>query len=164
MNEPFILMNNSLTYLCQTVKPNIISNYSTVLVQKIQRIAVQLNIPYSDYNVESCSNHSCVHGRCVRYFDDSKEGWFCQCHSEWTGRYCHIPHHCTCASRSLCIGKLANNRSLCVCPMNKWGSRCLLHDYVCRFNGSLFNNTLHRTKNLNVFVEKAIRKDTVSFY
>ena len=39
-----------------------------------------------------------------------------------------------CASDSLCIGVSANNRSICVCPMNKFGSRCLLTNTICQIN------------------------------
>ena len=40
--------------------------------------------------------------------------------------YCTIQYSCACSSDSLCIGILANNRSLCICPLNKMGDRCLI--------------------------------------
>ena len=99
----------------------------------VQRVAAQLNIPYTNYNFYNCSNSSCAgHGRCARYFDDPIDDWFCQCEEKWSGRYCHIPHHCSCASSSTCLGQLTNNRSICVCPIDRWGPRCLLHDRICR--------------------------------
>ena len=102
----------------------------------IQRVAVQLDIPYTGYDIHNCSNSSCGdHGRCVRYFDDSKDRWFCQCDERWSGRYCHLPHNCSCSSGSMCLANLANNRSLCVCPIDKWGPRCLLENRACRSNG-----------------------------
>lgn len=101
----------------------------------VQRVAVQLNIPYTNYHFSNCSTSSCgTHGRCVRYFDDPIDGWFCQCDEKWSGQYCHIPHHCSCASGSTCLGQLTNNRSICVCSMNRWGPRCLLHDRICHCN------------------------------
>ena len=44
---------------------------------------------------------------------------------------CSIPYNHTCASNSLCIGISANNRSICICRMNKFGSRCLSTDRIC---------------------------------
>ena len=49
----------------------------------VERVVVQLNIPYTDYHLHNCSSHLCGgHGRCVRYFDDPKQRWFCQCDEE----------------------------------------------------------------------------------
>ena len=101
----------------------------------VERVAVQLDIPYKDYGIHNCSNSSCGdHGRCVRYFNHPTDAWFCQCNTRWSGRYCHIPHYCSCAPDSVCLGKLADGRSICVCPRDRWESRCLLHDHVCRSN------------------------------
>ncbi|CAF0995427.1 unnamed protein product [Rotaria sp. Silwood1] len=103
----------------------------------VHRVAVQLNIPRTTDDVERCSNQPCVHGQCIKYSDNPKGITFCQCYQGWSGRYCTIPHNCTCSSDSLCIGILANNRSLCVCPMNKWGSRCLLRSTICHSNQNI---------------------------
>ncbi|CAF0936396.1 unnamed protein product [Rotaria sp. Silwood1] len=100
----------------------------------VHRVAVQLNIPRTTDDVESCSSQQCVHGQCIKYSDNPKGITFCQCYRGWSGRYCTISHHCTCSPDSLCIGILANNRSLCVCPMNKWGSRCLFRSTICHSN------------------------------
>jgi hypothetical protein len=100
----------------------------------VQRIAVQFNIPHTTDNARSCSDNRCVNGKCIKYFGDSNNTHFCQCDRGWSGRQCTLPHNCMCSSDSLCLGVLANNRSLCVCPINKWGSRCLLHDQVCHSN------------------------------
>ena len=35
------------------------------------------------------------------------------------------------------MGKLANNRSLCLCPVNKIGPRCLINDVICQNNESV---------------------------
>ncbi|CAF2573300.1 unnamed protein product [Rotaria sp. Silwood2] len=32
---------------------------------------------------------------------------------------------------------LANNRSLCVCPLNKWGSQCLFQNTICQSNQNI---------------------------
>ncbi|CAF3712463.1 unnamed protein product [Adineta steineri] len=100
----------------------------------VHRVAIQLDIPRIRDYVEDCSNHSCAHGRCIRYSNDPKGNIFCQCNPEWSGRYCNIPrtNRCNCSFDSLCIGMTANNRSLCVCPIYKWGSHCLLQNTVCQ--------------------------------
>ncbi|CAF2823515.1 unnamed protein product [Rotaria sp. Silwood2] len=100
----------------------------------VHRVAVQLNIPHTTNIVERCSNQQCVHGQCIKYSNNSKGITFCHCYRGWSGRYCTIPHNCTCLLDSLCIGILANNRSLCVCPLNKWGSQCLFQNTICQSN------------------------------
>ncbi|CAF4320496.1 unnamed protein product, partial [Adineta steineri] len=106
----------------------------------IQRIAVLLNIPYITDNHKGCSNKKCIHGECIQYFNDPNNTTFCQCYRGWTGRYCTIPHQCKCTSDSLCIGVSSNNRSICICPINRWGSRCLLHDDVCQQENIICQN------------------------
>ena len=105
----------------------------------VQRVAIILDIPHSDHDLKSCSIDKCIHGECIRYFNDLKHSAFCKCHSGWSGRYCTISYTSTCASDSLSVGILANNRSICVCPLQKWGSRCFLHDQVCEFNSTCHN-------------------------
>jgi hypothetical protein len=103
----------------------------------IQRLSFILNIPFIDENTDSCSDRQCINGKCRRYFNDINNTTFCQCNSGWSGQNCTIQHTCMCSSDSLCIGKLANNRSLCVCPLNKIGARCLLNNTVCKVNQCL---------------------------
>jgi hypothetical protein len=101
-------------------------------------------------------------------------GSFCQCDRGWSGQNCTIPYNCTCSSDSLCIGVLANNRSICVCPINKWGSRCLLEDQVCQSNknetcrngGQCIYLLIHISrpvKSLNVFVQKVSLETYVKY-
>ncbi|CAF3998423.1 unnamed protein product, partial [Adineta steineri] len=106
----------------------------------VQRIAVLLNIPHTSFDFKNCSIDKCINGECIRYFDDPNETTFCKCHSGYTGRYCTIKHNCTCSSDSLCIGISSNNRSICVCPIDKWGPRCLIPDYICQSNETCQNN------------------------
>jgi hypothetical protein len=96
----------------------------------VNRVAVELNISRSSDDIESCSDQPCIHGRCIRYLDDRERTTFCQCHKGWSGRYCTIAYSCNCSSDSLCIGILPNNRSVCVCPIYKWGSQCLFRNTV----------------------------------
>ncbi|CAF4631392.1 unnamed protein product, partial [Rotaria sp. Silwood2] len=89
----------------------------------VERIAVQLNIPHANNIVQTCTNQQCIHGECIRYLNDPENVSFCQCKLGWTGRYCTIPQICTCSSDSLCVGIAANNRSICVCPINNYWSQ-----------------------------------------
>jgi hypothetical protein len=97
----------------------------------VHRIGVQLNIPRVSDTIEICSDQKCIHGQCTKYSNDPHGTSFCRCDRGWSGKYCTIPHTCTCSPDSLCTGVSANNRSICVCPLNKWGSQCLLDDVVC---------------------------------
>ncbi|CAF1109410.1 unnamed protein product, partial [Adineta steineri] len=100
----------------------------------VHRLAFIVNIPRTT-NIENqiCAKQSCVHGECVKY-ENIPEKSFCRCHEGWSGRYCTIQHTCMCSFGSLCIGITANNRSICVCPLNKFGPRCLLTDTICQIN------------------------------
>ncbi|CAF0917709.1 unnamed protein product, partial [Rotaria sordida] len=97
----------------------------------VHRIAIQLDIPRANDKKENCLDQLCIHGQCIRYSNDNS---FCQCYREWTGKYCNISYRCTCSSDSLCIGISSNNRSICICPLHKWGSQCLLHNTICYSN------------------------------
>jgi len=100
----------------------------------VQRIATLLNIPPLGHNFKNCSLHQGIHGQCIQYFDHPNYSTFCRCESGWSGRNCNISNHCTCSSDLLCLGTMANNRSICVCLIHKWGSRCLLHGQICQSN------------------------------
>ena len=97
----------------------------------VHRLAFQLGIPRVGLGVDRCSTQSCEHGRCIRYSSDPSNSTFCQCDSGWSGRHCTFRHTCTCSEDSLCIGILASNRPLCVCPVEKMGSRCLFDNSAC---------------------------------
>ena len=45
-----------------------------------------------------------------------------------------ISLNCLCVLGSLCIGIEANNRSICICPVNRWGPRCFLSNTICQSN------------------------------
>ncbi len=100
----------------------------------VHRVAIQLTIPDTMDTMQTCSDQKCIHGQCIKYSNDPKGTRFCQCNRGWTGKYCSIPYACTCSSDSLCVGVTANNRSICVCSLNKWGSRCLLRTTLCQFD------------------------------
>jgi len=90
-------------------------------------------IPKNTIKIKYCSNRQCnYHGKCIFYWNDRTDlTFFCQCDRGWSGRFCTIEYQCTCSSDSLCIGLSAQNRSICVCPMNRLGVRCLINDRKC---------------------------------
>ncbi|CAF4435355.1 unnamed protein product [Rotaria sp. Silwood2] len=79
----------------------------------VHRIALEINIPHTSHKLQICSNQQSVHGACIQYSNGSKGVTFCKCNQGWSGQYC------TCSSDSLCMGVVANNRLLCVCPSNQ---------------------------------------------
>ncbi|CAF4777782.1 unnamed protein product [Rotaria sp. Silwood1] len=103
----------------------------------VHRLAYIVDIPRTNEDIQSCSNSQCIRGKCVKYSNNPKTGTFCQCNPGWSGRYCTIQHTCICSSDSICIGILANNRSVCVCLINKFGDRCLLVDTICQIDKNL---------------------------
>ncbi|CAF0926998.1 unnamed protein product [Rotaria sp. Silwood1] len=100
----------------------------------VHRLVYIVDIPRIKEGIQSCSNSQCIRGKCVKYSNNPKNGSFCQCKPGWSGRYCTIQHTCKCSSDSICIGVLANNRSVCVCPINKFGDRCLLVNTICQMD------------------------------
>ena len=74
---------------------------------------------------------TCNKGICAKYTNVEK--FFCHCDTGWSGAQCHIPVNCNdCSSDSVCVGSI-QNRSICICPLNKFGPRCLL-THSCRQN------------------------------
>ena len=97
----------------------------------VHYLAFIVHIPRpDDNNLRSCSNDKCKHGKCIKYVNHPQNLTFCQCDQGWSGKYCTIQYNCTCSSDSLCIGIAANNRSICICPQNKFGPRCLLTNTI----------------------------------
>ncbi|CAF4679799.1 unnamed protein product, partial [Rotaria sp. Silwood1] len=103
----------------------------------IYRIAYIVDIPQVNDNIQSCSRSQCIHGKCVKYSNNQQNTSFCQCNRGWSGRYCTIQYTCICSSDSICIDILAYNRSICVCPINKFGDRCLLINRIYQMDKNL---------------------------
>jgi hypothetical protein len=103
----------------------------------VHRLAFIIDIPGGNQKIQSCINDQCLHGKCIKYSNNQDNYTFCQCDRGWIGKYCSIQHICTCSSDSLCIGISANNRSICVCPTNKFGPRCLLNETACQVSDNL---------------------------
>ncbi|CAF1461771.1 unnamed protein product [Adineta ricciae] len=78
------------------------------------------------------------HGQCMKYENTGDE--FCQCFENWWGKFCEKSYHCDCSSDSKCIGTI-NNQSICLCPLNRYGSQCYLtysscQDKTCQHGGT----------------------------
>ncbi|CAF1090135.1 unnamed protein product [Adineta steineri] len=102
----------------------------------VHRLSLLINIPNRDINMERCSNNLCINGQCIKY-SNNQEKTFCQCHTGWFGRYCTIKHSSKCSLDSTYINVSPNNQSICVCPLNKFGPRCLLDNPICQNNKNL---------------------------
>ncbi|CAF3844736.1 unnamed protein product [Rotaria sp. Silwood1] len=116
----------------------------------VNRISTQLIIPDVREN-ELCNLPCGEHGRCVRYTNMNKL-FFCRCDQGYSGTFCNIIHQCQCSNDSLCLAS-----SICVCPLNKFGSRCYLKRSICQStNNPCQDNGLcipmDNRINLNAFV------------
>jgi hypothetical protein len=100
----------------------------------VQRLAFLVDIPQANDKKQHSVHHQCVHGKPIHYSNNPDIPIFCQCDQGWSGQFCTIQYTCNCASDSVCLGVSASNRSICVCPINKFGSRCLLNNTVCQDN------------------------------
>ncbi|CAF0913801.1 unnamed protein product [Rotaria sordida] len=105
----------------------------------VNSLVAQLNIPYRQVEIDHSCNLTCRNNdRCMKYVNT--ENFFCQCHDNWSGTLCDIPTNCADYSTdSICIGSMSN-QSICVCPNNKFGPRCLLTSCLsntCQNNGRL---------------------------
>ncbi|CAF1107158.1 unnamed protein product [Rotaria sordida] len=103
----------------------------------VNRLAVSLEI--SNHLVQTSSNCAitCKNGECIKYLN--KEKYFCRCLSGWSGIQCNIPLNCqSCLSSAICIGS-SKNQSICVCPLGRFGPRCLIESTcpvnACQNNG-----------------------------
>ncbi|CAF1072838.1 unnamed protein product [Adineta ricciae] len=98
----------------------------------VNRIAVQMNILPKHQITKNCFIDSCLHGQCVEYMNEKTIQSFCRCEQGWYGKFCNISRVCQCSSNSICAGVSRSNQSICICPMNRWGNRCLLENNVCQ--------------------------------
>ena len=96
----------------------------------VYRMTVQLIIPMKPMAL--CSLDCGAHGQCLKY--NNMEKYFCRCSYGWSGSRCNHQHMCNCSPDSLCVGP-----SMCLCPLNKIGSRCYINRNLCRPNPCLNN-------------------------
>lgn len=110
-----------------------------LLFLPVYRISTILQIPYETrFNNEmNCSK--CIHGKCVKYMNQAFA--FCRCTTGWIGVTCEKPaSECNCASNSTCLG-FSKTRSVCICPLGKFGTRCMLTRSSCHPNPCLHGAT-----------------------
>jgi hypothetical protein len=146
-----------------------VHSYEQIFYLSVKNCKTSFNIYllYSTYSFKKTSicttNNPYIHGKCIKYANNPEKLIFCQCDHEWSGRYCTIPHPCTCASDSLYLDISNNNRSICICPRNKFGSRCLLTNRICQMNdnstcGQLIPNDDYLVSKKKVFVQSVLLK------
>ncbi|CAF5074486.1 unnamed protein product, partial [Rotaria sp. Silwood1] len=102
----------------------------------VHRLPYLVDIPRKE-KIQTCSNSKCIHGKCIIYSNNPQHSSFCQCNRGWSGQYCTISHVSMCSSDSIFIGVSAYNRSICACPINKFGDRCLLVNNICQIDNNL---------------------------
>ncbi|CAF4002773.1 unnamed protein product [Rotaria sordida] len=106
----------------------------------VERISVKLNLSNENNIIQYCNNNQCINGQCIQYLINPNQRNFCRCKSGWTGEYCYISYVSTCSFDSLWVGIGSNNRSMCICPINKFGSQCLLTNNICQRKNQYQNN------------------------
>ena len=90
----------------------------------VNRMAVVLYVPAQQVSSVNNCPLICYSGKCMKYIN--KDKFYCQCNIGWSGIRCDVPIRCNdCSVDSICSG-IIHNRSICVCPLNKGGPRCLL--------------------------------------
>ncbi|CAF3815544.1 unnamed protein product [Adineta steineri] len=100
----------------------------------VNRISTQLRIPLEkSEELTNCSIQCGNHGQCFKYINSTKE--FCHCDQGYSGRYCNITYQHSCSS-----GSTALNTSVCLCPLNKFGSKCYLQHTYCQPKNNPCNN------------------------
>ncbi|CAF5146960.1 unnamed protein product, partial [Rotaria sp. Silwood1] len=98
----------------------------------VRRLAIRLVL--SDDNGFSAQTgftcHTCIHGQCLPY--QNSDDVFCQCYDGWTGIGCNESFICA-------SGAMPINSNRCVCPMNRYGTRCFISNIAvcqCRNGGT----------------------------
>ncbi|CAF4152073.1 unnamed protein product, partial [Adineta steineri] len=98
----------------------------------VNRIVTQIQIPLekSEEELTNCSSECGNHGKCFKYINSNKT--FCHCDEGYSGRFCNVTYQHSCSSDSIAL-----NSSICLCPLNKFGSKCYLQHTSCRSNNNL---------------------------
>ena len=102
----------------------------------VNRLSLMLYISNEEPLISHQCLNECENGECIQYRNNDQS--YCRCYSGWSGIRCDIEMNCKdCSWDSLCVGSIGN-QSICICPLMKFGPRCLLHS-SCRENGCLNN-------------------------
>ena len=92
----------------------------------VSRISKILYIPSNTSHLtRNCSLDCGIHGQCYNYINSDRS--FCHCYENYSGEFCQIKGQCSCSSDSICL-----NSSICLCPLNKFGSKCYLKHRSCQ--------------------------------
>ncbi|CAF1259422.1 unnamed protein product [Rotaria sp. Silwood1] len=103
-----------------------------ISVLPVYRISTILSLLNRPATIAEYSTFGCVHGDCVLAVNTRES--FYRCSASWSGVDCNKRiDSCNCAPRTHCIGS-SNNRSICVCPLPMFGSRCYLKRSSCNPN------------------------------
>ena len=96
----------------------------------VYRLAIQLTLPFTKISPSIDCPLQCQseHGRCVSFINANK--YFCLCKTGRTGLTCEDSYECHCSPDSICVGTW-KNKSICVCPTQKFGRRCYLKNDLC---------------------------------
>ncbi|CAF4247034.1 unnamed protein product [Rotaria sp. Silwood2] len=84
---------------------------------------------------------------------------FCGEHGRYSGSHCTIKDNCSCSSDSYCL-----TSSICVCPMNKFGSKCYLKSLICQTSNPCQNNGLCISVDDSIALNNFACLCTESFY
>ncbi|CAF1060006.1 unnamed protein product [Adineta steineri] len=118
----------------------------------VNRIATQLFLS-SNEQPTICPLSCGIHGKCIAYINNNSS-YFCKCNQGYSSICCEKEHNCSCSSDSLCI-----TSSICICPINKFGSKCYLkHSFCqsCENNGLCIpnDNRFHLTNNFTCLCQE----------
>ena len=126
-----VFEKNTLTYIGSWHFP------ISFLFLPVNRLSLALNLSNHLLHHSSNCSSQCINGECMKYVNKPES--FCRCFPQWSDRQCNTSLNCeTCSLDSICIGRV-KNQTICVCPINKFGPRCLLTSTcpinACRNNG-----------------------------
>ncbi len=96
----------------------------------VYRLSTILTIPTERTRAlgRNCFGRQCINGECFLYTNTQQS--YCRCLSGWSGLSCEKWHGlCHCENGSICFG--IYSRSICICPLNKYGHQCLLNYTKC---------------------------------
>ena len=89
----------------------------------VNRIVRKLFLPSDvSYLANNCSLYCGIHGQCYNYINSYRS-------------FCRNKTQCSCSPDSICL-----HSSICLCPLNKFGSKCYLKHSACQPTNPCQNN------------------------